>query len=79
MQQEYGQCQSLCPLSQKGNTVNSSTSECGKVYCQVLLKWLLEELKMFLSPGCICLYYSILPRAVSGPWNYLFLVCREKR
>lgn len=31
-----------------------------------------------LSPGYICLYYIILPRAVSGPWNYLFLVCREK-
>lgn len=31
-----------------------------------------------LSPGYVCLYYFILPRAVSGPWNYLFLVCREK-
>lgn len=31
-----------------------------------------------ISPGYVCLYYFILPRAVSGPWNYLFLVCREK-
>lgn len=45
--QEYGQ--SLCPLPQKGNIVNSSTSESGKVDdCQVLLKWLfMEEQKMF--------------------------------
>lgn len=48
MKQDDGQCQSLCPLPQKGNIVNSSTSECWKVDCQVLLKWLFsEEQKMF--------------------------------
>lgn len=48
MYQEYGHCQSLCPLPQKGNIVNSSTSECGKVdNCQALLKWLFLEEQMF--------------------------------
>lgn len=31
-----------------------------------------------LSLGYVCLYYFILPRAVSGSWNHIFLVCREK-
>lgn len=80
VKQEYGQCQSLCPLPQKGNIVNSSTSECGKVDCQVLLKLLfLEEQKMF-SFSLSCLYLSLLYYTAKGSiWSLeLFISCVQR-
>lgn len=46
--------------------------------CQGGFSWMNRKC-FFLSPGYVCLYYFILPRAVSGPWNCLFPVCREKQ
>lgn len=79
MQQEYGQCQSLCPLPQKGNTVNSSTSECGKVYCQVLLKWLLEEQKMFsLSLLVVSVFIIVSCQGQYLVLGTIYFLCAER-
>lgn len=70
----------VCPLPQKGNIVHWSTPECGKVYCQVLLKWLfLEEQKMFsLSLLVISVFIILYCQGQYLVLGTIYFLCAER-